>query len=52
MGGYYGNYKVKAKLIESELSSIGKLFDFMSDKDGSQRKKVYYLQAGLLSLQR
>lgn len=46
------NFKVKIESIESKLNSIGKTFDFLSDRDGSQRRKVDSLQAELLSLQR
>lgn len=38
------NYKVNVESIESEINSIRKTFDFLSDKDGSQRKKEDSLQ--------
>lgn len=45
-------HKAKINAVEDELSSLGKSFDFLSDKDGEKRKKINSLQAELLFLQR
>lgn len=46
------NLKAKVEFVEEELSFIGKTFDFLSDKEGDQRKKVNTMHFELLSLQR
>lgn len=45
-------HKAKIDAIEEELCSLSKSFEFLSDKDGEQRKKVNSLQAELSMLQR
>lgn len=45
-------YKGKIDAIEKEMTSLGKSFDFLNDKDGEQRKRVNSIQTELRMLQR
>lgn len=45
-------HKAKIDVIGDELSSLGKSFDFLDNKDGEKRKRINSLQVKLLYLQR